>query len=156
MSVKIKIYAPEVKTGIRNATASGLMRATVFLHTKCREAVNLPNTGVRVPVKRQTAGGNKTSRTIYPNPSRPGEAPRKRTGWGQRHIVWEFDANSITGRVGISKGAIYMFFLELGTRFVKRRPWLVVTLMKNLKMIGLLACTGKPEGKVSDGQGGQK
>jgi hypothetical protein len=155
MSVRIKTYAPQVKTGIKNATASGLKRATVFLHSKCREATNIANTGVRVAVKRQTPGGNKKSRTIYSNPSKPGEAPRKRTGWGQRHIVWEFDASRIAGRVGVSAAAIYMLFLELGTRWVKRRPWLVVTLMKNLAMIGQLACTGKPDAPVSDGQGGQ-
>lgn len=211
MSVKIKTFAPEVKTGVKNATASGLKRATVFLHQKCREVVNIPNTGVRVSAKsvrdqaQKQLGANakqglirvkairkfrengqvvreekvqghywydesnfrdtinpKTGKvrkvssvTIYPYPSKPGEAPRKRTGWGQRHIVWEFDATQIAGRVGVSAAAIYMLFLELGTRFVKRRPWLVVTLMKNLKMIGLLACTGKPESKVSDGQGGQ-
>lgn len=155
MSVRIKTYAPQVKTGIKNATASGLKRATVFLHSKCREVTNTPNTGVRVPVKRQSPGGNKTSRTIYPNSSQPGEAPRKRTGWGQRHIVWEFDAQRVAGRVGVSAAAIYMLFLELGTRAVKRRPWLVVTLMKNLRMIGQLACTGKPDSAVSDGQGGK-
>lgn len=211
MSVKIKTYSPEVKTGIRNATASGLKRATVFLHTKCREAVNVPNTGVRVSAKsvqdqaRKQLGPHaksgltkikavrkfrengkvvreeeveahywydrenfretvdqKTGKvrkvksvTIYPYPSNPGEPPRKRTGWGQRHIVWEFDSKQIAGRVGVSKGGIYMFFLELGTRWVKRRPWLVVTLMTNRRMIGMLSSTGKPGGPVSDGQGGQ-
>lgn len=156
MSVKIKTYPIEVKAGVRNVTAAGLMRATVFLHMKCREAVNKPNTGVRVPVKRQTPGGNTTSRTIYPNPSKPGEPPRKRTGWGQRHIVWEFDARQVVGRVGVSAAAIYMLFLELGTRFIRPRPWLVATLVKNLKMIGVLACTGgAPRGQVKDGKGGQ-
>jgi len=210
MSVRIKTYAPQVKTGIKNATASGLKRATVFLHQKCREVTNIANTGVRVQAKdvhrqahEQLKGGAaglirvKTTRkfrengktvrtedveghywydkknfadtvnpktgkirkvksvTIYPYPSKPGEAPRKRTGWGQRHIVWEFDATRIAGRVGVSAAAIYMLFLELGTRIVKRRPWLVVTLMKNLRMIGQLACTGKPDSAVSDGQGGQ-
>jgi hypothetical protein len=205
MSVRIKTYAPTVKTGIQNATASGLKRATVFLHSKCREITNTPNTGVRVSAKdvhRQAAeqlkgadvglvkvkatrkfkGGQteeveghywydkknfadtlnprtgKVSKvrsvTIYPYPSKPGEAPRKRSGWGQRHIVWEFDSASVAGRVGVSTHAIYMLFLELGTRFMKRRPWLVVTLMKNMKMIGLLACTGKPDRPVSNGQGG--
>lgn len=143
MAVRLKFYGKEFNRALKKATADGLQRATLFYHRKCRESLNTPNTGRRVRVKRQTAGGNKSSRTIYPNPSKPGEPPRKRTGWGQRHVVQEFDRNRVAGRVGVAKNAMYMLFLELGTPRVKRRPWLVATLMKNQGAIGRLAVSSK-------------
>jgi len=135
MAVKLKIHDKQLKKKLRNATSSGLQRATVFLHSKCREATNKPNSGVR-----------RNGRTVYPSPSSPGEPPRKRTGWGQRHIVWEFDKKRIAGRVGIMKAGIYMIYLELGTRHIAKRPWLVETLNKHKRMIGLLATTGGKRG----------
>lgn len=183
MSVTVRTHEKLVIDGVRAVTAAGLMRATVYLHAQCRQAVGVPNTGVRVSAKsvqRQAdaqLGGRsrglikvkhtrkfkdgstadveahymfdqaehntvKRSVTIYPYPSKPGEPPRKRTGWGQRHVVWEFDPRTMRGRVGIAKNAIYMLYLELGTRRVKRRPWLVATLKKRLKVLGMLASTG--------------
>ena len=128
---------------LRQATAAGLRRATHYLHQECRRAVSVPNTGVSVPVKRRTPGGNKRTRTIYPRPSLPGEPPRLRTGFGQRHVLMEFDATRPAGRVGVGSNAMYMFYLEVGTRRVARRPWLLATLMKYRATIGKLAATGK-------------
>lgn len=195
MSVVIHTFEKEVQEALRNATAQGIQRATVFYHRQCRMAVNVANTGVRVSAKsvqeqaaKQLKGKSrglikvsatrkfkdgssedvtahymydanefapKTTKdgkvrkvrsvTIYPYPSQPGEPPRKRTGWGQRHVVWEFvndPSRGPSGRVGIAKNAMYMLYLELGTRRVKRRPWLVATLRKYLQSIGLLAATG--------------
>lgn len=127
---------------LHDATAEGLKRATVYYHTQARQAVSKPNSGVRVPVMRRTPGGNKKSRTIYPNPSKPGEPPRLRTGFGARNVIMEFDENDVAGRVGIAKNAKYMLYLELGTRFIRRRPWLVATLRKQQAAIGKLAATG--------------
>lgn len=127
---------------LRSATTVGLQRATVFYHQHCRMAVSKPNSGQRVKVRRKTKGGNKRSRTIYPNPSKPGEPPRLRTGFGQRHILVEFDKSVPAGRVGIAQNAIYMFYLEVGTRRIRRRPWLLATLMKFQEQIGRLAATG--------------
>lgn len=143
MAVKIKWHGPQVNKQLKNATAQGIQRATVFLHTKCREAVNVPNSSEKRERKRSTSKGRKgSSYTVYPNPSSPGEPPRKRTGWGQRHVMWTFDKDKIIGRVGVATNAIYMIYLELGTRFISPRPWLVATLKKNLRMLGLLASTG--------------
>jgi len=131
VKVRAKIRDKQFKRQLRRATASGIKRATVFLHTKCREATNKPNSGER-----------RGKSFVYPNPSAPGEPPRKRTGWGQRNIAWEFDERKIVGRVGVNKAAMYMIFLELGTRFIAPRTWLVATLLKFKKIIGMLAATG--------------
>lgn len=79
--------------------------------------------------------------TIYPYPSKPGEAPRKRTGWLQRHVLMEFAKNRVgnqelmASRTGVGRNAIYGLYLELGTRNAKARPWLVATLLKHQSMI---------------------
>lgn len=146
MGLRLKWKGRQFEAMLRNATATGIERASVFLHTECRREVSKPNSGVRVPVKRQTPGGNKKSRTIYPNPSKPGEPPRLRTGFGQRNIVREFDRESMRARVGVTRNGLYMFFLDIGTRRVERRPWLGATLLKHKNMIGMLAATGNRRG----------
>lgn len=147
MSVRLKVYDKELNKALTNATAEGLTRATVMYHTKARMALNVPNTGVRVKVRKRQPGSNKTTRTIYPNPSKPGESPRKRTGWLQRHVVQEIDTKKMASRVGVQKNAIYGLYLELGTKHVARRPWLVATLMKNKAIIAKLLAVGG-QGKV--------
>lgn len=143
MSLTLQWHGDQLQRQLHNATAAGLQRATVYLHQQCRRAVARPNTGVRVPVRRRTKGGNRRSRTIYPHPSRPGESPRLRTGFGQRNVVMEFNASEPVGRVGITRNALYMLYLELGTRRVARRPWLVKTLLQHQTMIGKLATSGE-------------
>lgn len=134
----------EFEKHLKKATATGLKRAGVFFHSKCREVVSKPNTGVSIAIKRHTKGGNKRSRTIYPNPSRPGESPRLRTGFGRANVVVNHGPNlkNPYARVGVSANGIYMFYLEVGTRHIARRPWLMKTLEENAEMIGKLAATG--------------
>ena len=152
MAGKLKWRGAELERRLKKATADGIVRAGTFYHSKCREAVSKPNTGVRRRYKdqsneskseRESKGRNKTSYTIYPNPSRPGEPPRLRTGFGQRNIVVNHDRQKITTRVGVTKNGIYMIFLELGTQRVARRPWLVKTLRDNQRIIGRLATSRK-------------
>jgi hypothetical protein len=142
MAVHITWNGKEFEDYLRKATVKGLHRATVFLHAECRRAVSKPNSGRRIKVKKQKPGGNKRSRTIYPNPSKPGEPPKLRTGFGARNVVMEFDKAGMAGRVGVTSNAMYMFYLEVGTRRIERRPWLLSTLLKHAETIGKLAATG--------------
>lgn len=144
MASGMKWNGKEFEQELKKATATGLKRAGVFYHSKCREAVSKPNTGVSIPVKRRTHGGNKSSRTIYPNPSQPGESPRLRTGFGRANVVVNHGPNKSKpyARVGVSKNGIYMFYLEVGTRKIGRRPWLMKTLHEHSETIGKLAATG--------------
>jgi len=59
------------------------------------------------------------------NPSAPGEFPKQRKGWLHPRIVYEIDANGRSGRWGTN--VPYGRFLELGTRFMRRRPWMSLT-----------------------------
>lgn len=80
--------------------------------------------------------------TIYPNPSKPGESPKVRTGFGRNNIVINHDPKGRYVRIGVSENGMYMFWLEVGTRSIARRPWLLKTLMDNQRVIGALAATG--------------
>ncbi|MBR9800553.1 hypothetical protein GYB59_02105 [bacterium] len=144
MGTRVKVNDKAFMKALSGATGDGLKMATVFAHQQAQLMVNKPNTGVRVPVKRKTKGGNKRSRTVYANPSAPGEPPRKQTGWGQRNIVWEFDDQKLIGRYGVRKNALYMYFLHIGTRFIAPRPWLLEALTNNLQMVtAILQASGR-------------
>lgn len=140
-----QFHGDEFNRQLRKATATGLIRAAIFLHARCRAAVSIPNTGTTRKRTRSTAGGEKGSQyTTYDNPSKPGEPPHKRTGFGQSSIVWEYNDNKRNPivRVGVTAKAIYMAFLELGTATVAARPWLLATLKKHWRTIAKLAATG--------------
>lgn len=107
---------------LQKSHLEALSRATIFLHTEIMTALNVPNTGRRVKRKR-----GRGSYTIYPNPSKPGEAPRKRTGWLQRNVVYFIDRGNLSSRVGLTANARYGIALELGTRKMAARPWLLAT-----------------------------
>ena len=144
-SFNFQFHGDEFKRQLRNATAMGLKRAVVFYHARCRQAVNVPNTGTRRKRQRSTAGGKKGSQyTTYDNPSKPGEPPRKRTSYGQSQICWEYNDNKRDPavRVGVKKAGLYMAFLELGTDKTAARPWLLATLNKYWNVIAKLAATG--------------
>ena len=148
--MKIKSNIAEFEKLLKRATLTGMKRAAIFYHSKCRVAVNVPNTGeTRQRVRDTTAqgGGPPGSQyTVYKNPSAPGEAPHKITGTGQSHIVQETNdnPNDPRARVGVSKGGLHMAMLELGTKNIDPRPWLGVNgvLGKHYRMIGRLAVTG--------------
>jgi hypothetical protein len=142
MASQLKWNGKQFEQMLKKATSDGLKRAGVFYHSKCQQAVSKPNTGRSVKIKRQVPGGNKRTRTIYPNPSKPGESPRLRTGFGRKNIVINHDPKGRYVRVGVSQNGMYMFFLEVGTRNIARRPWLMKTLMENQKVIGALAASG--------------
>jgi hypothetical protein len=114
--------APDPLGPVRKAALDRLRRAVARLHAALLEALNVPNTGTRV----KGPGGRR--RTVYPSPSKPGEPPRKRTGWLQRNVVYEIDGRKNTARIGVTAGAKYGAFLELGTRRMRARPWLLATL----------------------------
>lgn len=133
MALKLRIN--EFKRLI-DAKADAFLKAiTVALHEYAQHNADKINTGVVVPITRPRAGGNATQRTIYPDSSKPGESPRRRTGFGRDNIVWGYRRSLQEGRVGYTKNARYMLFHELGIRFRKvgfqRRPTIIPSLRDN-------------------------
>ena len=144
MGMRLEIRDQLFNARLAQATATGLKRAAIFYHARCRAAVNVPNTGTRVGGGRNARGQFLKQRTVYDNPSQPGEPPRKRTSHGQRGIIWEYngDQRDPAVRIGVQQNAIYMAYLELGTRHIQPRPWLLATLHRHQAMIARLAATG--------------
>lgn len=109
----------------------GLQRAVVYFWNAVTQALNVsagPYTRVRT--RDTSQGGKGSTYTAYRDPSKPGEIPRKRTGFGQANTIYELDRPTLTGRVGVLKNAFYMIIHETGLR-----PWLLKTLDKNLDQI---------------------
>ena len=103
-------------------------------------AVNESAQPTTVKVKRRTKGGNKFTRTIYINPSKPGEPPHKRTGEGQRNIAMQMVSGPARARVGWRPAGKHMFFHEVGISYgglPQKRSHLVRTVKKNRQKLGL-------------------
>lgn len=65
-------------------------------------------------------------RRYYLDPSKPGEYPKRRTGFLRNHIIYAVDPAELVAQWGISADpqAIYGKYLELGTARMQRRPWM--------------------------------
>ena len=109
-----------------------IQRMVVYYHMKLQEAV-----GISAGPKRVNRQRGKGSYTIYTNPSKPGEPPRKRTGYGQKNILYDFDKPNLSARVGVTRNAHYMAILDL----FRNRPWLLSTLRRILPQLKALAKT---------------
>jgi len=124
----------------RKQLQAGLKAAGAELHRIARQKASIQNTPEVVAVQRVREGGNATSRTIYPHPSKPGESPRSRTGAGQRGIVGGL--RGLIYRIGYTRQVRYMAFHELGIRYRKsgtqKRPTLIPALRDNLLRLGKL------------------
>lgn len=89
---------------------------------------------------RDTRRGKKGSAyTDYRTPSKPGEPPHKRTAALQGGVQYELDKPKLTGRVGVVANVRYGLFLELGTRKMAARPFLLATLRKVWSQLQALA-----------------
>jgi hypothetical protein len=132
MAVKLRYHDRRFRRVVRGSVADGLRRAGKLYRDECRRVVGRENPGNR--------------------PSRPGEPPRKRTGTGQANIVFEENRDVPAVRVGVTREALHMIDLELGTRRVRPRPWLLPTLIAQRAAIGRLAASGRLGGADKAGE----
>lgn len=119
-------YGAERMAELKNASARGLLAAAVTLQSEEKARVNVSN-------QQGTA------------PSKAGEYPRKRTGFGQAGIVYEPQtvagvAQGMRVRVGYLKGSFYLGYLG-----VKRgRKWLIDTVRSIAGKLAAIATGTKP------------
>jgi len=143
VAVRITWNGEALKRYTHKQIEAGLYAAAVELHRIARKKASIPNAGQTVAVKRQRAGGNKSSRTIYPHSSRPGESPRRRTGFGQKNIVFGISQDGTTARVGYTRNARYMTYHELGIRYsrvgLQYRPTIVPAMRHNAPRLAMIA-----------------
>lgn len=108
-------------TEVKGVAWERIQRIVVFFHTEVLAVLN------------------KNNPRPYTSPSKPGEPPRKRTGWLQRNVLYELDAKKQEGRVGITRNALYGLYLEMGTKFMAARPWLFATLKRLMPKLKSMA-----------------
>lgn len=144
MATKLKWNGAALAKYSRAAAAAGIKAATIELHGIARQKASIPNPATRHKRVRDTSaqgGGPKgTQYSTWDNSSKPGESPRRRTGFGQKNIVWGFAGDR--GRVGYTKNARYMTFHELGIRTktgLQKRPTIVPALADNLDRLYAIA-----------------
>lgn len=118
---------------VEMTTWEGIQRAAVHLHTRLLEVLNVSAQPYRAThPTRRTPSGRRASITRYRSPSQPGEPPRKRTGWLQRHVRYQPIRSQQVVRIGVAINARYGLYLEYGTRRMAARPWLRTTIVSEL------------------------
>lgn len=112
IEIEYQDHGDQRKAEIEAAGWEAVQRCTVFLWTKAVQAVGVANP------------------RPYDQPSKEGEPPRVRTGFGQRNIRYELNEQAGVGRVGVGVNAKYMAMLDQGTKHCRPRPWLLATALK--------------------------
>jgi len=125
MSGTVTYRGDQVYAALERRVRDAVRRSAVLLHTRSQQLVNKPTQKVRKKRQRTTAKGKKGSQyTAHVGVSKPGEPPRTRTTHGREGIKLELASDGMSGKVGPSRNAQYMAFLQLGTRHIAPRPWL--------------------------------
>lgn len=123
ITFKANWNGPGAVAELKAASWQAIQRMIVFYWTALQNALNVSNP------------------RPYVTPSKPGEPPRKRTGFLARQVLYDLDQARMTGRVGVTRNARYGVWLELGTRRMKPRPWLLATLKKILPQLEAISKT---------------
>lgn len=107
---------------IRRIAVERLRGACRLLTREIKKRLAIPNALIQLGKtgRKFTVRGSKGK-----YPSKPGEYPRKVTGNLQKSVTYEVDKEQLQGRVGTELD--YGSYLELGTKNMKPRPWLMRT-----------------------------
>lgn len=122
----VEIQGQEVIAAAKMEAASRLLDAALYFQAQHMQRLNTSAQPERRRVKFRKgdfiispAGRKITSRTVtvYTNPSKPGEYPHKRTGFGQANVLYgpqtaEEVAKDLTVKLGVSAGGSYLEILE--------------------------------------------
>jgi len=125
MSGTVTYRGDQVYAALQRRVKDAVRRSAVLLHSRSQQLVNKPTQKVRKKRQRTTSKGKKGSQyTAHVGVSKPGEPPRTRTTHGREGIRFELASDGLSAKVGPSRNAQYMAFLQLGTRHIAPRPWL--------------------------------
>lgn len=120
-------HLPAVMRELTIKSADGLAAAGLHLMAKQKQALSVSAHRGRGP------GG------IVYEASKPGESPRLRKGTLRQSVTMQLDRVALIARVGVPRTTIYGFWLEVGTRWIKQRPWMIRTLEQEMAVISKLA-----------------
>ena len=117
-NVTMTWYGPQVLAKVKQDEGRRVEKAGRHLKNKIRIALS----GTQ-----PTRISKKTGRKYGLDPSKPGDYPKKVTGYLRQNIQSEYNPATITSRVGTK--VYYGVIMELSTNPKRRRPWLLKTLV---------------------------
>ena len=122
-------FAKQMQAEIRRRTYTAARRLSSHIKSEIGQAGTLEFH----PLTKKGRPGKARKRIYNFTHSRPGNPPFKQTGHLRRSIAWEIvtaglGGPTVIGRVGTNLK--YGRWLELGTKRMKRRPFIVSTLRK--------------------------
>ena len=120
------------KLGARIQAHSKQSLANVRTGTLLIHSAAVKNLQQISPGETQTRYGPKRKVKV----SKPGEPPNTDTGTAIKSIGFNIDDKRFKGEVGTDLK--YLKFLELGTKFIAARPWLIVALKSVRKELRLV------------------
>lgn len=124
MSVEVRWHGAAMMDGMQRRLETAIRRGTLLLHARARLLASRPAKRIRRQRKRSTSAGKRGSQYTVFVPSAPNSPPALRTGFGRSNVTFELLDRGLEGRVGVTRQAAYMAYLELGTRRIAPRPWL--------------------------------
>lgn len=120
MMATVKWFGPQVKVAVGDEVHKRIRLVLIHLQNYARRKVS----------RAQKTSGKGLKQTGL-QPSQPGEYPKKVLGFLRRNIRYTINKRPrIIGRFGTN--VKYGKHLELGTRKMRRRPWLMRTLVENM------------------------
>lgn len=144
LTIKTKPKYREYEAKVHRAAGRALRAAGVRLQQLVKKALSTSAGPQVVKLKRPRGGKkNRTQRTIYTNPSRPGTPPHARTTNLLKGIWLKHDSRRPAAQVGWSRNAIYGLYHDQGIRYRKaglqKRPHMMATFHKNRASISRVA-----------------
>jgi len=153
---------PNVMKAFRGATAQGIAAATLHLQNKDKQQLSVSGWGKggetaehgpaegltrrstdKRKITHKFAKLNKKGKKVWKRlkvdilygPSLPGESPHLHKGTLRQSVTTNIYRSQLMGRVGVPQTTIYGFYLEVGTKFIKQRPWMVKTFYEELDVL---------------------
>lgn len=118
----VVFFGQRIKKEINSIIGKRVKAATIYFSGQLKKEVSR---------KQATRGTGLRKRGL--NPSAPGNFPKMVSGRFRSSIAWEYDKDRKVGRVG--SDSIVAFWLEFGTKKMKRRPWLTLGILKYRRFI---------------------
>jgi len=146
----VKWYGTQYEKMARKAVFKGLQSAGLLLHKISRKKASI----AAPRAKKLTVGlveeNGKVSKkakttTVIKSASRPDESPFRRTGVGQKNIIYGHDSSLEQVRVGYGRLARYMIFHELGIHYphagFQQRPTIIPAMEDNWSILMQVVAT---------------